>query len=856
MKPIWLMFQAFGPYAGRQEIDFEALSRAGLFLIRGETGAGKTVILDAMTFALYGKSSGGTRGELGAMRCQFAEPDAPTEVRFEFEAEGRRYRFARTLRARRKRAGGFEYIASQDALFRNENGEFEPFFENPTQTRVNAKAQEILGLEDDQFRQVVILPQGQFERLLTAKSGEKEALLTTLFGVEQWGEAAERLGERTLREQRALEALRQKKKTICQSVECEQESGITLKMQALRERIRRLETEYQAASREAAQASRTLEEAAALDRSFARLEAAERTAVRLEQQAEEQQRRRETLGLRDLAEPYERWRKAVRDARLGKENVQFSKLAEAECQESRKALEAEEKQAAEQREILLRKAERKLALDAELKLYEQRRSLAAEAEATAAQLLQRRAERKRCDEAYRARVEESSRAAALHLQLLSCELAEELRDGAPCPVCGSVHHPAPARAAQGEMTRERLQQINHALEKANQAALRVAAACEALEEQARGARERLEKAGGYDPAAHMAAQNQGKAAAAAVNKLELLAKRQADLAERRSRLDLKEKTVLASLHNGELKLAAMEAAEEAVRLELDRLDPDGTARARLHEEKPSQELFNRLERELRAYDEQLFAALETARTERLHLEGRERPNLDALRERLAQFQERSEAAHGAAEVARARLEQLKEAERQVLEINRTLEARAEAFDRLSAFTRLVRGQAGGVSLQRYVLGVMLSAVTAEANRLLEKIHEGRYQIYRTLEATGGTHKAGLELEVLDRQSGGRRSVSTLSGGEKFLVALALSIGLSVVTQTQAGGRTLGAIFIDEGFGTLDAQSLQDAMGALAAIRSSRGMVGIISHVGLLRESIEPGIEVVKKSGGSELRVVL
>ena len=855
MKPVNLVFQAFGPYLGRQSIDFEALGRAGLFLIRGETGAGKTVILDAITFALYGRSSGGARGELSAMRCQFAAEDTPTEVLFEFDTNGRRYRFIRRLRVRRKRSGAIEYLPEQDALFRNENGEFEPFFENPKQALVGGKAKELLGLEYDQFRQVVILPQGQFERLLVANSEEKEALLTTLFDVGRWGEAAERLGERTLAEQRALEALRQEKAALCRAVDCEQEGEILLKKQAARERIGRLVNECQAVEREAAQSARTLEEAAALDQAFARLEAAEKTRARLEGQAEEQRRRRETLGLRELAEPYERWRKAVRDARLVKENVQFSKQAEADCQKRRKELDVEEQQAREQQEMLRKKAERKPALDAELRLFEQRKGLADEAGQTAQQLARRQAELRRCEEIYRACVEKSSRAAALHLQVLSCELAEGLQDGAPCPVCGSTHHPAPARAAEGEITREQLQRINRELEKANQETLRLGAACEALGEQARAAQERLEKAGGYDPEAHFAAQNQGRAAAAAVNKLETVNKQIADFAARRSQLDLKEKTVLASLRNGETQLARMEAAEEAVRLELDRLDPDGLARTRLHDEKPSRELFERLERELRAYDEQLFAARETCRAERARLEGRERPDLTALRERFEQFQERAKQAHSAAEVARARLSRLMETEEKVLEIDRTLKTRTADFNRLAAFTRLVRGQSG-VSLQRYVLGVMLSAVTAEANRLLEKIHDGRYQIYRTLETTGRTRKAGLELEVLDRQSGGRRSVATLSGGEKFLVALALSIGLSAVTQSQAGGKTLGAIFVDEGFGSLDAQSLQDAMGALAAIRSSRGMVGIISHVGLLRESIEPGIEVVKKLNGSELRVVL
>ncbi len=358
---------------------------------------------------------------------------------------------------------------------------------------------------------------------------------------------------------------------------------------------------------------------------------------------------------------------------------------------------------------------------------------------------------------------------------------------------------------------------------------------------------RLEKAGGYDADAHTALQNQGKAAAAAVNKLKTLEQRLSEFTWRRSELDLKERTVQASLRNGEQQLARMEAAEEAVRQELDRLDADGAARERLRTEKPSPELFAQLERELHAYDEQLFAVHETVRAERKRLEGKTRPDLDAQRIQLDRLQERARQLNSAAEVTREQLARVCETETQVLALGRTLEQRSDAHKRLEAFSRLVSGEKG-VSLQRYVLGVMLSSVLAEANRLLERIHDGRYQLYRRVEAD----RAGLALEVLDRQSGSRRDAASLSGGEQFLVALALSIGLSALSQ--AGDP--GAVFIDEGFGTLDERSLQDALAVLYAIRPSHGMIGVISHVGLLREAIEPGIEVVKTVSGSEIHMTV
>lgn len=251
------------------------------------------------------------------------------------------------------------------------------------------------------------------------------------------------------------------------------------------------------------------------------------------------------------------------------------------------------------------------------------------------------------------------------------------------------------------------------------------------------------------------------------------------------------------------------------------------------------------------YDEHLYAARETVRTESSCLEGKVRPDLSAIRSRLEQLEERSQTLYSASAAAEHQFQLICEAETAILGINRTLEARSAKCERLSEFARLLCGE-NGISVERYVLGIMLSAVTAEANRLLKGMYGGRYQVYRTLETVDG---AGLALEVLDRETGARRSAAALSGGEKFLVALALSVGLSSVTQAQAGGKELGAVFIDEGFGTLDEQSLQDAVRALSELRLSQGMVGVISHADFLGESIPVGIEVRKTSGGSEIQVM-
>jgi exonuclease SbcC len=134
------------------------------------------------------------------------------------------------------------------------------------------------------------------------------------------------------------------------------------------------------------------------------------------------------------------------------------------------------------------------------------------------------------------------------------------------------------------------------------------------------------------------------------------------------------------------------------------------------------------------------------------------------------------------------------------------------------------------------------------------VYGGRYQLRRSDESTGKTHKKGLELEVYDSRHNAYRSVTTLSGGEKFLVALSLAIGLSTVVQAQGHGMQLEAMFVDEGFGSLDRESVNDALEVLQGISRSAGIVGIISHVDQLAETIPSKICITKGKDGSHCTI--
>ena len=183
MLPEKLTMQAFGPYVDKQEIDFDNFSH--LFLIRGETGSGKTMILDAMTYALYGKSSGGQREELESMRSRFVKDDTPTIIDFTFALHGKHYRFMRKVEVKEKRNKDKTIKVSVDAGEMLDD-QFYPFFENPKLRNIEEKAIELIGLTHEQFIQVMVLPQGKFEKLLTSKSEEKQEILRTLFQMDKW----------------------------------------------------------------------------------------------------------------------------------------------------------------------------------------------------------------------------------------------------------------------------------------------------------------------------------------------------------------------------------------------------------------------------------------------------------------------------------------------------------------------------------------------------------------------------------------------------------------------------------------------------------------------------------------------
>ncbi|MGL5435354.1 MAG: AAA family ATPase [Lachnospiraceae bacterium] len=879
MKPISVKFQCFGPYVEKQQVNFENLEKHGLFLICGETGAGKTTILDAICYALYGESSGGQRGELSAMRCKLAPRDMDTVVEFIFDVNGKRYQFTRTLICKRVR------IVDVHNCGILENGSCVPIFENPTKSQVKKKAEEIIGLNVDQFRQVIILPQGKFERLLVSNSDDKEKILVSLFRADKWQKIAAELKERIAAQDRELSMEHSAIQVKLKDYQCPDLTALAAYLEDCKVQLQQLEEELQQAKQAEAGAKDRHEVALVDNQGFIALAERQRQVVDLAAQQDAVEAEKQLLRKADLAdqikpefESYlqaqqkndqavQQHEKAVKA--FGKAVTQLDEVKQAD--EFHKDGYAENEERKIKINWLANLEEVYASVDFQKEKLENARKVEtnnlkshkdAEAQWTRANDLWLATR-----DNHQEKRDEHTRAQRDYLDSISGVLAGALKDNEPCPVCGSTSHPAPAASGETSITAEALEHYSKAENDARD-----------KEETAHLNRDAAEKARMAANEAYNTARSQAAAAETAyqanVRQMQAGIETSAQLTQVLEELAVAVETYAREEKRISLALSDATANYKVAQKELEQSRQDAETTHTVSEETRtrwgrqladsefsteeeykscllSTEAKNQKRERVARHEANQKSADEALQTQQEKLYGKEQPDLQACQDALEEAgklrNEKSKnkiLAHQKTENLKKDLAELthrqKQYDKQHLEVDENL----EFANRLSPRS--------GLSLQRYVLGVMLSTITAEANRLLQGVHNGRYRLYRSNEKSSGSNHTGLALDVLDSQSDERRSVTTLSGGEKFLVALSLAIGLSTVVQAQGRGLRIHAMFVDEGFGSLDENSITDALEILHGIQRAHGLVGIISHVELLKNEIPCKIEITKSNRGSRI----
>ena len=879
MKPVSVRFRCFGPYMEEQFIDFSLLEKNGLFLICGETGAGKTTILDAMCYALYGESSGGQRGDLEHMRCKLAEKTDETQVEFIFDSNGRRYKFSRTLKYKTKN------LHSYHNCYIWQEGVWEVLDTGIKQ--VAAQAERIVGLTSSQFRQVIILPQGRFEEFLVSDSKKKEEILVTLFNVQQWSRITDEIGRRV--NARAA-VLNQEKTAIGEGLRrygCDSLETLAGKRADLEASLALIKEESEKAVQQLAAVEEEYQQGKLENALFAQLDRAEQNYAGLKQREKEMAREAERLALADAADrlrPVYTEFQTARNAALRIETeLNHVKLRRSQAAAALEKAEANLEAHRAMAEGQFRNQKQLLKLEQARDTYSSLENLRREAEQ--ARKTWTAAEKDLQEKRIVLDNRERELAAAFDAQTLAKEgydaaqiayrlgiggiLAQTLEAGKPCPVCGSISHPFPAKQEADHVSEKELDQKNKELTRCGKAVSAAMKARTQAETARNGAQEQENKA---RQNRDMSDNRLQQALAQRIQGID-------DAAELERQIGLLQHQIQTYEQQGDLLLDAKVNAEGACaaadmawadwekqmkaageisvqqqarwerELETSEFPSEEGFLAAILEPAQKQKRFQ----SLAAWQGEWKAAQKAVEEQRTNLEGKIRPDLAVMQTRRNQAEAQSK------ELSRKYIldgKLLKDMSADEKKLTARTEANREALLQLEADQVFVRRLSGsqGVGLQRYVLGVMMNAVTAQANRLLEHVYGGRYRLHRTDEASGRTLKAGLELEVSDSHNSQRRSVRTLSGGEKFLVALSLAIGLSTVVQAQGEGIRLEAMFIDEGFGSLDRESIQDALDILQSIRHTAGVVGIISHVDVLAETIPAQLKITKGRRGSSCRL--
>ena len=878
MKPIQLVLSAFGPYVERTVIDFSALGEEGLFLIAGDTGAGKTTIFDAISFALYGEASGGKeKRKSKSFHSDYVSDQTETYVELTFRHRGETWWIRRNLeyqRPAKKKKDGMETTTRQaaDAQMRNEDtGE-----EILRMDDVNRRVRELLGLTQDQFTQTVMIAQGDFLKILTASSDDRKKLFRDLFHTNLYVDLQSRLQEKNRAcadEQKALEQviLSAEGKIDPEAEFAEREillsyCGQIQHTDALCALLARLIEQEKAAQEQArAQKKEAADQIGALiaavtegervNRDFADWESKRARLAALTAGQGEIDAQRAALAAARRAQQLETDEALMRRTRRDMD-AQRAALSEAQA-----ALEQAEK-ALPEAETRMKEAESRggeiHALLAQAKQMEDCLPVLGEVERLKAALDTQKRELQRLTEDS-SRVQAAYTAAQNSYYLSQAGLlARELKAGQPCPVCGSTAHPCPAQITSETVTRQALEQAAKRRETAEKAqsdaATRLAANRAALDE--REGRLRALKIGADETRQRLAARIDAAHQAAADRQREIDAARSAYQA-----LDKRKTAAQSAVDAAQKQLAAL---EKDLRAQTEAFEQKRAAHG--FEDEASYRLakrtnadIERLDREIRNYDEQ--KRMLAAQTHELEekLSGRQRTDLTALQNQRAAALDRQAKAENAEKAMVRKLTLHESAEREIRQANAAIQKKRGKWQIIQELYTCCAGIAAGnprakLTFEAYVQQYYFRFVVAAANKRLTRLTDGMFTLRVMREAANRVSQSGLDLEVLDRSTGQARDVSTLSGGESFLASLALALGLSDAVQSQSGQIRMDAMFIDEGFGSLDENALRSSIDVLLELADGKRLIGIISHVQELEERIDKQIVVTKTPNGSTVRM--
>lgn len=925
MRPLRLKVTGFGPYRKTSILDLESLGRGGLYLITGDTGAGKTFIFDAITYALYGEMSGSGR-DSRSIRSQYSVAGEKTEVELVFEYYGRKYTVTRNpeyLRAK-ERGEGFTKQTAGATLIKPDGSVVDG------SSKVNEEIKRILGIDRGQFCSIAMIAQGEFRKVLNAGTDERQRLFRKLFNTQPYSRLSDELKELNRRNQERYSDSIRAMNLCLSSVSCSFDDKLETDLDALKERadsevshsedmlnllgsiIEKGKERYSSVSDELSAVEGRLKElnstiALANDhkKTVLSLENARNAAPDLEKAIHDSQQALDAAN--ENKEIIEKL-----DSEVALIDASMSSYDELDTIKGEMSgLEQKLKSKSSEREEYQNKADlqKKSIEESEAKLEELKNtgeelvtvSAAIEKKNSRVEALEKLAEDigsalklektlKKQQEDLAPVLAEADRLEAEHSRMVSAYMREQagilagsLIEGEACPVCGSLHHPTPAELSEDAPSAEDIEEKEKEAKTVRDKALHMTGEAQ----KTKGNLETLLISTKASALRETGSEELQDAEKSAISEVKSLNEAIGILSEEKKVLI--EKTSVAEKLNAELpglrntfddfsekvreidneiisfreKHAAVKARYEQVKKDLafsgkaeaenSRNEKASIAKKYRDAIENSSKALNEASASCRANDAKIselekvvagFKAIdEAAAVEAAEAADSEK---SALTEMSIQIASELKSANAALESVRAGSGELERIRRE-----------HEIIDSLS---RTANGSLPGkerITLEAYVQSFYFERIIRRANLRLRMMSDGQYEFVRAGVSGDKRSLSGLDLSVLDHYSGTERPVNTLSGGESFMASLSLALGLSDEVQASAGGIRLDTMFVDEGFGSLDSETLEKAIRTLTELSDEDKLVGIISHVDALKSRIDKQIVVTKdKEAGSRASIVL
>lgn len=921
MRPIKLKMSAFGPYAGLTEIDFSKLGESGIYLITGDTGAGKTTIFDAIVYALYNEASGNSRSST-MFRSKYADDDVQTYVELVFNYRGKEYKILRSPEYMRKKTRGEGYTKQSSACELT-------YPDGRVITKKNEADEaikEIIGIDKAQFMQIAMIAQGDFLKLLLSSTEERIAIFRRIFKTEKFLSLQNKLKDEYALAKVGVDKVRSSIVQYTDGIKCDEESvyysdvekaknnelpisevlfileklivqdensekellseiaelekqldlvnskltkyeeytkltkeenEIKAKLEASKENLLKSEENFKIHKENLSQTDNLNTELAKIKAELPRYEELEAQQTNLKNTINEIEKAEKSLAqTKELAEENNKKLEQLKTEKITLENAgeQRERLI------SRKTSEQKQKENAE-------------ALKKALSEYDVLCSKLEESQQTYIKLS---AVSKKATEEYNTKYK-------AYLDEQAGILAETLKDNEPCPVCGSITHPNPMTKSEKAPTEAQLKKLKQSSEKALQEATQASNICSSINGQAETFKLNIEKSIS-ELAPDTDFENSSRVITELINatiikitELEKEIKIEDKKINRKKELDeIIPKTekqceqLKVELTHFESLIASNKVKSEEIQKQITVIKSNLSFENKTMAYEKLKELEVKITILNEAF-EKAQANYNTCKEQGIELNARANQISQQLKSaEKIDFEEvnkkREELLNSKKEKSNVRTQIIAR-----LTANKTsLENIAKKSDELSTLeskyvlTKALSDTANGavsgkekIMLETYIQMTYFDRIIARANTRFMVMSGGQYEMKRRQDAVNKRSQTGLEIDIIDHYNGSLRSVNTLSGGESFKASLSLALGLSDEIQASAGGIRLDTMFVDEGFGSLDDESLNQAMNALKGLTEGNRLVGIISHVNELKERIDKQISVTKdREGGSKVKIIV